>query len=206
MTTDDEMLDLLGAALIEGALTGPRDADVQRLRALAAQRQDRPGSVATLPSVRSRRPLRHLATAAAVAAAFAGGVLVARDRGPATESSGVVEFEQNIATAGNGRVDVVGRRVGIGRIVEIRSDAFPILPTGEFYEVWFLAEGDTPTTPKRISAGTFHPDLDGRTSVEMTAAVDPNKYSVLAITAETADGDPRPSQNEVMRANLKILD
>ena len=118
----------------------------------------------------------------------------------------MVEFEQEIATTGNGRVEVVGRRVGIGRIVEIRSEAFPILPKGEFYEVWFLAPGDTQTAPKRISAGTFHPDLAGRTFVEMTAAVDPNKYPTLAITAETADGDPAPSTNEVMRGTLAILD
>ena len=207
MTTDDEMLDLLGAALMDDIPTEPRNQDVERLRALAAERQDQTQSVANLLPRRSWRPVRYLATAAAVAAAFTGGVLVAPDRGPASDrSAGVLEFSQEIATTGNGRVDVVGRRVGIGRIVEIRSEAFPILPKGEFYEVWFLAAGDTPTTPKRISAGTFHPDLAGRTAVEMTAAVDPNKYPILAITAETADGNPAPSANEVMRGTLTILD
>lgn len=204
---DDEMLDLLGAALMDGVPTDPRKPDLERLRVLAAQRQDQLQSVATLPSRHSRRHRRHLATAAAIAAAIAGGVLMARVQGPASdESAGVVEFEQEIATTGNGRVEVVGRRVGIGRTVEIRSDSFPILPTAEFYEVWFLAAGDTPTTPMRISAGTFHPDLAGRTFVQMTAAVDPNTYPILAITAETADGDPRPSSNEVMRSTLTILD
>ena len=203
--SDDEMLDLLGAALMDGVSTGPRDEDVERLRVVAAQRQDRTQSVAMLSSRRPRLQLRHLVTAAAVAAAFVGGV--ARDRGPSSDdSAGVVEFKQEIATTGNGRVDVVGRRVGIGRIVEIRSDAFPILPTGEFYEVWFVAAGDTPTKPKRISAGTFHPDLGGRTSVKMTAAVAPTTYPTLAVTAETADGDPAPSPIEVMRGTLTILD
>lgn len=207
MTTDDEMLDLLGAVLMDGVPTRPRDQDVERLRLLAAQRQGRPQSVATVPSRRAQRHLRPLVTAAAVAAAFVGGVVIARDRGPSgDDAAGVVEFKQQIATTGNGVVDVVGRRVGIGRIVEIRSDAFPILPTGQFYEVWFLAAGDTPTTPKRISAGTFHPDREGRTSVKMTAAVDPNKYPTLAITAETADGDPAPSPIEVMRGTLTIRD
>ena len=207
MATDDEMLELLGAALMDDVPQSPRAQDVARLRALVTERQDRMQPVARLSSRRGRLPLRHLTTAAAVAAAFVGGAVVARDRGPSSDgSAGVVEFQQELATTGNGRVDVIGRRVGIGRIVEIRSDAFPILPTGEFYEVWFVAAGDTPTRPHRISAGTFHPDDEGRTFVEMTAAVDPNKYPTLAITAETADGDPAPSPNEVMRGTLLILD
>ena len=64
MTTDDEMLDLLGAALMDWVPTEPRNQDVERLRALAAERQDQTRSVATLPSRRSRRPLRYLATPA----------------------------------------------------------------------------------------------------------------------------------------------
>jgi len=206
MTTDDEMLELLGAALMDDVPKSPRDQDVERFRVLVTERQNRTRPVSMLSSRRPRLHLRHLTTAAAVAAAFVGGAVVARDRGPSSnDSAGVVEFKQEIATTGNGRVDVIGRRVDIGRIVEIRSDAFPILPKGEFYEVWFVAAGDTPTKPNRISAGTFHPDLEGRTFVEMTAAVDPNKYPTLAITAETADGDPAPSPNEVMRGTLTIL-
>lgn len=205
MTTDDEILGLLGRALTAESSPGPRDADVERLRAIAAQRQ---GTVVSLRGPSQSGPrLRQLAAAAAVAAAFTGGMLVARDRSAASEdSAGVVEFRQDMVTTDDGRVDVLGRRVAIGRIVEIRSDAFRILPTGEFYEVWFVAAGDTPATPKRISAGTFHPDLEGRTAVAMTAAVDPVKYPILVITAETADGDPRPSRNEVMRGSLTVLD
>ncbi len=204
MTTDDEMFDLLGTTLTVGASDGPRVADVERLRALAAQRQARTLAIA-LPS-QPRRRLRLLASAAAVAAAFAGGLLVADLRSPATDdAAGVVEFQQKMLTTGFGQVEVVGRRVDIGRVVEIRSEAFPILPKGEFYEVWFVAEDDTPTTPMRISAGTFHPDLEGRTFVMMTAAVDPNLFPILVITAEVADGDPRPSQNEVLRETINVL-
>lgn len=207
MATDDEMLDLLGAALLDDVPERPRDQDVERLRALVTERQDRMPPVATLSPRRPRLDLRLVATAAAVAAAFVAGVVVARDRGPSSDdSAGVVEFTEDIAITGDGRVDVIGRRLEIGRTVEIRSDAFPILPTGEFYEVWFVASDDTPTSPNRISAGTFHPDLEGRTFVEMTAAVDPNKFPTLVITAEIADGDPAPSPNEVLRGTLTILD
>ena len=181
MATDDDMLDLLGAALMHDVPKSPRDQDVERLRVVVTERQDRMQPVAMLTSRRPRFHLRHLVTAAAVAAAFVGGAVVERDRGPSSDdSAGVVEFKQEIVTTGNGRVKVIGRRLAIGRTVEIRSDAFPILPKGEFYEVWFVAAGDTPTAPNRISAGTFHPDLEGRTFVEMTAAVDPNKYPTLA--------------------------
>lgn len=204
MTTDDEMFDLLGTTLTVGASDGPRVADVERLRALAAQRQAR--TLATALPSQPRRRLRLLASAAAVAATFAGGLLVADLRSPATDdAAGVVEFQQKMLTTGFGQVEVVGRRVDIGRVVEIRSEAFPILPKGEFYEVWFVAEDDTPTTPMRISAGTFHPDLEGRTFVMMTAAVDPNLFPILVITAEVADGDPRPSQNEVLRETINVL-
>ena len=93
--------------------------------------------------------------------------------------------------------------VGIGRIVTFRSDDLPILPKGEYYEVWFVGPGDRPERPNRISAGTFHPDEQGRTAVELTAAVDPTKYPELSVTAEPADGDPSPNGTEVLRAPIR---
>ncbi len=207
MATDDEMLELLGAALMDDVPSSPREQDVARLRDLVTARQDEMSPVATLSSRRPRLHLQHLATAAAIVAAFAVGVVVARDGGsPSDDSAGVVEFTEEITSTGDGRVDVIGRRLEIGRTVEIRSDSFPILPVGEFYEVWFVAANDMPTRLNRISAGTFHPDLEGRTVVTMTAAVDPTKFPTLVITAEIADGDPAPSTNEVMRGSLTILD
>ena len=68
MTTDDEMLDLLGVALMEGVPTEPRKLDVERLRVLAARSQDQTPSVVALSSRVPRRHLGHLATAAAVKA------------------------------------------------------------------------------------------------------------------------------------------
>ena len=62
---------------------------------------------------------------------------------------------------------------GIGRVVELDTDALPVLPTGELYEIWFVAPNDAADAPVRISAGTFHPDPDGRSHVQMTAAADP---------------------------------
>ena len=89
-------------------------------------------------------------------------------------------------------------RTGIGRVVELSSDDLPILPKGELYEVWFVGPDDRPGSPQRISAGTFHPDEDGRTRVTLAAAVDPALFPTIVVTAEPGDGDPAPGR-EVLR-------
>ena len=119
--------------------------------------------------------------------------------------SGVVEFDQSIAAVGSGTVKVEGRLAGIGRIVYLTSSDLPILPKGEFYEVWFVGVGDTPGSQNRISAGTFHPDPKGKTEVALTAAVDPSLYPTLVITAEPGGGSPDPSDTEILRGQLNII-
>jgi hypothetical protein len=117
----------------------------------------------------------------------------------------VVEFATTLeAPDGRATAEVTGVRTGIGRVLEFRSDALPILPTGEFYEVWFVGPGDTDASPNRISAGTFHPDERGRTDVVLTAAVDPVRYPILVVTEEPGDGDPQPSGREVLRAPIEV--
>ena len=76
----------------------------------------------------------------------------------------------------------------------------PILPTGEYYQVWFVGPDDEPGAPDRISAGTFHPDPQGRSDVRFAAAVDPALYPIVEITAEPGDGDPLPTGPVVLRA------
>jgi len=96
------------------------------------------------------------------------------------------------------RADVT--KTGIGRVIEFDTTQLPILPRGEFYELWFVGPGDSPARPNRISAGTFHPDEQGRSQVTFAAAVDPKKFPVLSVTAEPGDGDPRPTGPEVLRS------
>ena len=96
------------------------------------------------------------------------------------------------------RADVT--KTGIGRVIQFDTTKLPILPKGEFYELWFVGPGDSPGRPNRISAGTFHPDEQGRSHVTFAAAVDPAKYPVLSVTAEPGDGDPRPTGPEVLRS------
>ncbi len=208
MATDDELLGDLAAALTPEDRTPPPDR-IAALRAAAARRASSPVEPTTLsprPRARSRRFLAVAAVAAAVAAGFAVGTVVVDD--DASEdllADGVVEFEATLVDPdGAPGATATGIRTGIGRTVQLRTDDLPILPTGELYELWFVGPGDAPREPNRISAGTFHPDEQGRSHVDLTAAVDPALYRELSITAEPGDGNPAPTGPEVLRATIAI--
>jgi anti-sigma-K factor RskA len=144
-----------------------------------------------------RRLVLAFATAAALAAGLLGGsLLVGRDGG------GTLELSAVLAPRAGGperaRVDVT--KTGIGRVIVLRTDDLPILPKGDYYELWFVGPGDSPAHPNRISAGTFHPDPEGRSNVRFTAAVDPSLYPVVSVTAEPGDGNPDRTGPEVLRS------
>lgn len=222
MSPDDELDRALGAELLAGTDQGPRPADVARLRALAQARRDAPSPHPAAqelsnsqggPRPRNGRwwsTLQLAAMAAGVAAIFATGALVGSvwTTPDESEQAGSVEF-RGVLTASpaggqesDGQASVVGRLLGIGRVVSLQSDDLAILPVGQYYEVWFVGPGDSPDAPNRISAGTFHPDERGRSQVTLTAAVDPAKYPTLVVTAELGDGDPAPSNHEVLRGTV----
>jgi len=195
---DDEMLTLLHAALAVEEREPPPDriAALRRRAAEHSRPQQAPSKVGHLG-----RRFPWLAAAAAVVVAFGLGTVIADSKG--APKGPPAEFE--VALQGPvAQARVTGVMVGIGRIVTFRSDDLPILPKGEYYEVWFVGPGDRPGRPNRISAGTFHPDEQGRSEVELTAAVDPTKYPELSVTAEPADGDPSPNGPEVLRAPIRL--
>lgn len=119
---------------------------------------------------------------------IAGGRLVV---GP-PEVSAVLTGDGTRATA---RVD----ELGSGRRIAFATDDLPVLPKKDFYELWFVGPGDRPGAPNRISAGTFHPDPEGRSRVIFHAAVNPRNYPGLAVTREPGDGDPDPTGVDIMR-------
>ncbi len=183
------------------SITPPPSLEARILEAIAGESP----APAPAPGVRTtlvRRKLRlpRLVPALAGAAALVLAAVVAStslDGGPA----GVLEIDAVLeAPSGPAAASVEVRRTGIGRIVAFESDSLPILPKGDYYELWFVAPGDTPERPDRISAGTFHPDEDGRSVVRFAAAVDPSLYPGLSVTAEPGDGDPRPTGPEVLRS------
>lgn len=210
MATDDELLDELAAALHPGDRQPPAD----RIAALRAAAEDRATAAPTTrPAVvahrRGRRIAPFVAAAAAVVVAFVlGGALLDEDDPPEDLlAGGELEFEADlVAPGGGGTATATGVLSGIGRTVQLRSDDLPILPQGEFYELWFVGPGDSPDSPNRISAGTFHPDERGRSHVDLTAAVNPELYPELSVTAEPGDGNPAPTGPEVLRAEIVLED
>ncbi len=203
MPTDDELLAALGAALEPGHREPPEEA-VQALRRAAEAAQVKQASV--LPVRAGRRRVATVAVAVAAATVGFGGAQVV-DQLRTGSGGGVEEFAVRVRSDdGRRQAEVEGTRVGEGRVIRLKSDDLPILPKGEFYEVWFVGPGDTPASPNRISAGTFHPDEQGRTRIVLFGAVDPKKLPVLEITAEPGDGNPLPSGPAVLRTQLVVRD
>ena len=178
-----------------------------RVRTLAALQQAQAEAeherIDAQPRRAGRRPWLSwgIGGAVAVAAATAAlilGIQLGGDDGPAGE----LELRATLASvSGDATALAEVVKLGIGREIDFRTDELPILPKGEFYELWFAAPEDSPSAPKRISAGTFHPDENGRTEVTMTVAVvDPALYPTLVVSAEPGDGDPAASGNDVLRS------
>lgn len=203
MLTDDELLAALGVTLEPGHCEPP-EAGVQALRRAAEAAQAKGSSVARVRP--RRRPAAAVAVAVAAGVVGFGGAQVVDQLGTGS-NGGVPEFAVRVRSDdGRRQAEVEGTRVGEGRVIRLKSDDLPILPKGEFYEVWFVGPGDTPAAPNRISAGTFHPDDQGRTSIVLFGAVDPKKLPVLEITAEPGDGNPLPSGPAVLRTQLVVRD
>jgi hypothetical protein len=144
---------------------------------------------------RRRRPRLALAGAGAALAVVVAAVVLALGAGDGA-SPGELEIEATLRGSDDpslvASADVF--RQGFGRTIELSSENLPVLPTGEFYELWFVGPGDGPGAPNRISAGTWHPDEEGLTQVAFHAAVDPALFGVIEVTREPADGDPAPSE------------
>ncbi len=131
-----------------------------------------------------------LAGAAALAAAVVIGLQLG-DQDPTRSEAPPIELAGTLTTPdGAGGGELVVSLLASGRRVSFESETLPILPKGEFYEVWFVGPGDAPARPNRISAGTFHPDEQGLTDVTLHAAVDPALFPRVEITAEPGDGSP----------------
>ncbi len=141
-----------------------------------------------------------LALAGAAASVLAAAVLAGERLGN-EDLPGTPELEAVLtAPEDAGQATASVRETGLGRVILFTSDDLPVLPEGELYELWFVGPGDTLEDPNRISAGTFHPDEEGRSEVRLHAAVDPAKYPTLSVTAEPGDGMPQRTGPEVLRS------
>ena len=192
MPTDAELLEALVEALDAEVPPEPPADRVAEVRELATRRAT------------SERAFRApwLAIAAAVVALLAGtavGRFVGRD---ADEVAGTIEYDGAMVgpSGETSEVQLSVVATGIGRVIDLDTHALPILAVGEYYQVWFVGPGDSPDAPNRISAGTFHPDPDGRSDVQFAAAVNPELYPVVEVSAEPGDGNPAATGPVVLRA------
>ena len=84
---------------------------------------------------------------------------------------------------------------GVGREVTIEIERLRDPRPSGLYELWFVARDG-----RRVSAGTFHPDDDGRGTVRLVGAADPKVYPGITVSLEPADGNPRRQGPDVLRA------
>lgn len=197
MDGEDELNESLARAVTPAPVEPPGDR-VDTVRELAAARAEILRHRLPGPRERRRPPMALAAAAAAVLLVGMGAVLGDR----LGDEGGQPEFDAALTGSG-GSAAVLGELVDTGRIIRFDSDDLPVLPKTEFYEVWFLStEGEGPT--RRISAGTFHPDSEGRSHVTLFAAVDPTVYTQVEVTAEPGDGDPDPADDPVLRGSLRL--
>lgn len=142
-----------------------------------------------------------------LAGAVAIGVAIGNrnDQSADQTAGGVVEFEATIrATSGDGTAKVTGLRSPSGLVVKIRADGLEPPPKGGYYEVFFLAPGNSARRPNQVSAGTFRPDANGESDVSLHTAVDPSTFPTVVVTAEPGDGNPALNGLPVLRGSVQI--
>lgn len=159
-----------------------------------------------------RLPLRGLAFAGAAAAVGVALFAVAHltglhggGAGPHDHITGQDGDKLPIELAALGgvkpRAHAEFHRADEGVTVTFHSDHLPPPGPGYHYELWLSKPGQPAAGTRRISAGTFRPDAKGTTFTDLSAAADPEAYSVLAITRERTDGDPAPTFPDVTRSD-----
>jgi anti-sigma-K factor RskA len=96
--------------------------------------------------------------------------------------------------------EVRGEVVGENILVELEVWGLPELRRGEYYEMWYYAEGDG-----RISCGTFRTGSRGKANVDLTAPASATNYKEIEITREPDDGNPDASGEEILEGSLRKL-
>ena len=129
-----------------------------------------------------------LVPVAAVTATAAAVLVVALGGGDAA-------IERYRLQGGDAQVSATVQTTGVGREVTLDIERLRDPRPDGLYELWFVAEDG-----RRVSAGTFHPDDDGRGIVRLVGAADPKVYGEISVTLEPADGNPRRQGPDVLRA------
>ena len=105
------------------------------------------------------------------------------------------ELERYELLGGGAQVSATVQTTGVGREVTIEIDRLRDPRPDGLYELWFVAPDG-----RRVSAGTFHPDDEGRGTVRLVGAAAPEVYTQIRVSLEPADGNPRRQGPDVLRA------
>jgi Anti-sigma-K factor rskA/Putative zinc-finger len=81
-----------------------------------------------------------------------------------------------------------------GWSVQLTADHLPEPGPGRFYQCWWVGAGNGPGHPSRISAGTFTVGPSGTASVQMWTAANPDDFSEVEITLDSATQPGQPGR------------
>ena len=189
----EELEALPGAiALAAPPYVVPRDLEARTFVAISRANGTGRQQIPTRRRVWWRRPSL-LAGAAGAFAAVVAAVVIALSGGTDGERVRLVGGDADVIA------DVV--TTGVGREVTLTIDRLEDPRPDGIYELWFVAPDDTRRRPHRVSAGTFHPDENGRGTVRLVGAAAAEEFPRLSVTLEPADGNPRRTGPEVLRAS-----
>jgi anti-sigma-K factor RskA len=128
-----------------------------------------------------------------VVAVLGGGLLRTITDDP---SPGVPLAATALAPEAGGEVHV--EEVGENLQVRLEVREMPELEEGQYYEMWYYAEGEG-----RISCGTFRAGPEGHTTVNLSAPATARDYREIEITRELGDGNPEASGGEVLEGKFR---
>jgi hypothetical protein len=83
------------------------------------------------------------------------------------------------------------RQADSGWSVQLTAVHLPEPGPGQFYQCWWVGPGNRPGNPLLVSAGTFTGGAAGTATVQMLTAADPDDFSTVEITLDSA---ARPGQ------------
>lgn len=135
-----------------------------------------------------------VAAALLVAAFLLGGVLSDALPNLGGPDETIALSSTGLVPEASGEVRVSGS--GSNYDVELEVQRLPEPPGDGFYELWFVGDEG------RTSAGTFRTSSEGRATVRLSVPSNVRTYERVGITYEPADGDPMPSGEKVLGADL----
>jgi hypothetical protein len=193
-----------GAAAKEVAVVGDPDPELAHPEAAALADRPPPGLRArTLAAVaragadarRNRRwrgwSTRMLALAAAVIVAAGTTIGLLLSGGTPAESYALaLHSGTGLSASASGTI----RQADSGWSVQLTAVHLPEPGSGQFYQCWWVGPGNRPGHPLLVSAGTFTVGTSGTATVQMWTAADPDDFSRIEITLDSATRPGQPGQ------------